>query len=255
MYTPIPLQRNQHICDDAKLRIGLFVLSSDQGIENELVTMLPKEVKVHFARMPSYVDNSDHGTAHKHELSSISELFRSCPKVQAFIYGCTSGEVIFGREKLVAGISGVLPNAQVITPIAAAVSALKDMSLDTISILSPYDRELNRKLRDRFESSNIMVEKVYEFALLDDFDAPRLNAMFFLESASRIQNDAPTCLFIPCNSLSVVAHIQKMENLLGVPVITSTQVSVWEAFKLCEFKPEDTLKCYGVVFRDRSYLI
>lgn len=255
MYTPIPIQRNRHICDNAKLRIGIFVLSSDQGIENEIMTMLPKEVKANFARMPSYVDSSERGTVHKHELSSTAELFRSCSETRVFIYGCTSGEVTFGREILVASINSVLPSAQIITPIAAAVTALKDMSLDAISILSPYDRKLNRRLHDRFESSNIMVENVYEFALLDNFDAPRLDALFFLESATRIKNDIPKCLFIPCNSLSVVSHIQKMEDLLGIPVITSTQVSIWEALKLCKHEPEDTLKRYGALFRDQRKLI
>jgi len=129
------------------------------------------------------------------------------------------------------------------------------MSRDTISILSPYARKLNRRLRDQFESSNIMVEKVYEFALSDDFDAPRLDASFFLEAATRIQNDIVKCLFIPCNSLSVVTHIQKMEDLLGVPVITSTQVSVWQALKLCGYEPEDTLKHYGTLFSDQRHLI
>jgi len=83
--------------------------------------MLPKGVEANFARMPSYVDSGDRGTVHNSELSSTAELLRPCSQIQAFIYGCTSGEVTFGREKLVASISSVLPNAQIVTPIAAAV--------------------------------------------------------------------------------------------------------------------------------------
>lgn len=205
------------------------MLSTDQGIEQELIRLAPSDVAFHFTRMPSYVDCLERNTSHAKELSETANGLYPCANLDAAIYGCSSGEITFGASALRETIHTILPDIPVITPISASISALREISADVVSILSVYDRELNIKLTHKFAKAGIRTERIYELSLNADFETALLTEQFFADAITQIRSDKPKCLFVPCNSVSVVSHIQMMENYLNVPVITSTQAVFWQA--------------------------
>lgn len=247
-YFPINVNQAKHFCEEMQIEIGVFVLSSDQGFEADLITLLPRWVKVNVVRMPSYINCASRGSDHKDELFSTAKLLADCVGIEYAIYGCTSGELIFGKHYIIEALNSVLPDVHVIAPISATIDACKELSLDLISILSPYDRALNRKLCDEFKSNGISVENVYEFALQRDASSSRLNRHFFEDAAKIINENGSKALFVPCNALSVVKHISSMEAHLDLPVLTSTQVSVWKILRLSRPGSLTILKKFGAIY-------
>ena len=247
MATVIEVDPDRHLTAPA-LRLGVFVLASDQAIEEEVRWVVPPGTAIHVARMASYVGLQDGGTAYFRNLATTAHSFQACSGIQAYLYGCTSGEVTFGAERIRSAIAETLPGAEVITPLAAVARAVKALSRSRISILSPYEQDLNTLLSDRLQGSGLAVDMIYSFALAQDVDTAELTRAFFAEAAKRIARDKPECLFIPCNALSVITHIEIMEQILGVPVITSTQASVWNALKNCNFNPTAVSDSFGELF-------
>ena len=250
LYLPIDVDAVEHFRDEPKLRMGVFVLSSDQGIEDELTSLLPKWTKANFVRMPSYVTCSERGNSHQAELIETAKRLEVCLQLQTIIYGCTSGELLFGKPYIESALKTIFPNLHVVTPINATISAIRELSIDSISILTPYDQSLNRKLADKLESEGISVANVYEFSLVEDAASSKLNRRFFLDAADHIAGDGSQALFVPCNSLSIVNFISSMENHLNAPVLTSTQVSVWKAIHQHRIQIPKVPKKFGKIFEN-----
>lgn len=226
----IDLQR--HLSDEVTVRLGVFVLASDQGIEKDLRSILPDSVAIHVVRMPDYMDCSKKGSSHEAELKQAASLFSSCEKIDYFIYGCTSSEVIHGTDYIQSTIRQVLQNARLITPLNSLNDALASIGHNQITILSPYDTSLNEILSTALKNRGLIIENIYQFPLDQNYQCACITREFFKEAARIIKNSQPTCLFVPCNSLSVLNHVDTIENILGRKVLTSTQTIVWKIAKL-----------------------
>jgi maleate isomerase len=198
--------------------------------------------------MENYETCAARGTDHRSDLARSTRLLASCKDISAVIYGCTSGEVLHGRDFIEDAIRDTLSGAFVVTPLAAVVEALEMCSAQTISILSPYGDSLNRKLVELFENNGIAVEQV---ASPNEWRARDLSAIDILDlttAASAMEFSRSGALFIPCNALSVVNVIDGIEASIDMTVLTSTQASVWKALQLLDQLGAQSLAKFGSIF-------
>lgn len=210
-------------------RIGVFVLASDASIERDITQILPLSVTAHFTRMDNYETCGERSTDHVTDLARAAKLLAECEDISVLIYGCTSGEICFGYEQIAQTIQSVFPGKTVVTPLQAVAACAKENHLGTITILSPYGHDLNHRMIEIFAAAGISTEGVISPPSWQGRRLSSIGEYEFRAAIRGIQFAKSEALFIPCNALPVVDTIATIEACIGLPVLTSTQTSMWLA--------------------------
>ena len=130
--------------DNTNPRIGLVVLSTDFSIErdfNSIFLNLPIDLFVN--RLPFYNPLTDKNLVKMTEkLTEVTENILPNQTLDAVAYGCTSGTIAAGIDKIINKIQLAKPNCKVTTPITSAVNALKNLSLNLFLLKSQLIKQL-----------------------------------------------------------------------------------------------------------------
>jgi len=229
-------------------RFGVLVHASDCSIEVDLCSMLPDRCVAHFSRMENYETCAIRKTDHRRDLVNAALLLAECDNISAVIYGCTSGELLHGPNIIETAIKDVLTKVFVVTPIRAAIEAMQMSGIGTVLILSPYSKDLNLRLVELFERHSITVHTVFSPLGWGQRSLSTIDDRELETAAASIEISDSEALFVPCNALAIVDVIKKMEACTGVPVFTSTQVSVWKVLKNLDRLQEQSLTRFGSIF-------
>ena len=79
-------------------------------------------------------------------------------KVDVVAYGCTSGTIEIGEERIKYEINKSKSDALITTPITAAIKALKKLDINKISLFTPYSKKLNDEVLDYFKDEGFEKE-------------------------------------------------------------------------------------------------
>ncbi len=229
-------------------RFGVLVLATDASIEADMCAMMPGHCVAHFNRMQNYETCALRKTDHRTDLANAALLLAECENISAVMYGCTSGELLHGRELIVEVLQRIMPNAAVVTPLAASIEAMRTRRIDTVSILSPYSDDLNRRIIELFGQRGITVDTVLSPQSWGHMSLSTIDARELKTAAGSMEFQHSQGLFIPCNALAIVGAIRDLEGCTSVPVFTSTQASVWKALKHENLLGERSLPRFGSIF-------
>ena len=139
---------NASLHDTNFSRIGVITLSTDFTIEQDFRKIchnLP--VDLFFNRIPflnpltheNYMRMADH-------LTETTNQILPNEKIQVVAYGCTSGTIEIGEKRIKDEIQKSKKDTQITTPITAAVKAFNLSKFKKIAVLTPYPKEVNRKV-------------------------------------------------------------------------------------------------------------
>ena len=217
-------------------RIGLVALATDVNSEADLRRMAPDGVEIFTNRV------SNRNPVTKENLLAMApDITRAAndllPGValDVLIYACTSGTAVIGEAEVMrllrAGRSdlGDLPCT---TPVTAALAALACFSAKKISILTPYVEPVNHELVGFFQSRDIAVINIHGFDIVNDTDMTGVtHESIFAAACAACDKDADL-LFISCTALRAAQVVERIEEKINKPVITSNQAILWHALKL-----------------------
>ena len=131
------------------------------------------------------------------------------------------------------------------TSITADMEAFRKLSIQKIAVATPFREERNQPLKKFLEMSGFTVlnisglgiQTTADIAKVPSFEVYRLAKRTFLSAS-----DADG-IFIPCSRWATIENIDKLEQDLGVPVVTSTAAMIWNAFD--RLKIQEPIKGYG----------
>ena len=166
-----------NLIDTSNPRIGVIALSTDFTIEQDyrrICHNLPLDIFVN--RIPfenpcthkNYLKMFDH-------LPAIVEQILPNQKVNTIAYGCTSGTIAIGQDKLESQIRKSKPDVYVTTPITSAIKAFKKLKINKIAVLTPYPRLVNKTVFDYLEKKSIKVDTFSSFNLESDSDIAKVD--------------------------------------------------------------------------------
>jgi maleate isomerase len=139
-----PLNEVPHLDERAfKKRIGLVILATDHTTEPDFATLVANErIGIYVNRVP-YANpvTPDNLRAMQPSLTAGAALILPDEALDVVMYSCTSASVMIGDAEVETAIHAAKPGAQVVTPTAAAVTALKTLGARRISVLTPYTVE------------------------------------------------------------------------------------------------------------------
>lgn len=228
-----------------RARLGLIVPSTNSVNEPDFYRNLPEGVEIHTARMKldeeSYREEDGEESLAKmteNHLDRAAELV-SDPEIDIIIYGCTSGSFLKGLE-YDEQIKSRLQDATgvpAITTSSALRHAASELNCESITITTPYIKEINDRAEWYFEEAGFDVKDVsgLGIATVGSGRDVRSHGSVFpttaYREASDIDHPDADGLIITCTNYRTLEAIPHLEKDLGKPVITSNQATLWQALR------------------------
>ena len=234
MIAPIRLLENA-VFEPQPIRwkIGVVALATDSVLEGDFAAMSPsREVGIYVSRVkfanPTTRENL---LAMAPRLSEAAGLLLPEQDIDVIAYGCTSGTALIGHDAVAASIREAKPGVAVVTPSRAASIALKTLKANKIAMLTPYIEPVTRGLVECLESDGFEILAPCCLGLEDDGDIARVAPESLFEIAVDICPPEAEALFLSCTALRAIGIIERLEERLGIPVLSSNQVMFWQSLR------------------------
>jgi len=234
----------------ARAAIGLIVLATDHTIEHEWRRMLSLEGVAFYE---SRIHNSSQVTPETLKemeagLSTAAGLIRPGERLDVMAYGCTSGAMVIGEEKVFAHLREARPGIPCTTPITAALAAFKALAISRVALLTPYIDSINRMMRRYIEERGVAVPVMGSFNHENDLEVARISEASIKEAVRRlVAADRVDAVFVSCTSLRVAAIAEELEREVGVPVTSSNHAMAWHCLRLAGYK--EPVPGFGSLFK------
>ena len=230
-------------------RIGVIALSTDFTIEQDFRKIcygLP--VDIFFNRIPflnpltheNYIKMADHLAETAHQILP-DEI------IQVVAYGCTSGTIEIGEKRIKDEIQKSKKDTQITTPITAAVKAFNLSKFKKIAVLTPYPKEVNRKVYNYLLNEGLDIMSFNSFNLNYDSEIAKVTKKSLIETISSINLKNVDCLFVSCTALKIVDLIDDLEKELNINLISSNQAIIWDSLRLSKINQK--INGFGRLFK------
>ena len=169
-------------------------------------------------------------------------------KVHLIIYACVSGSFIEGLkgERAIRQKIETITKIPTITASMALINTLKYFHLAKVLLLTPYPHEIHMLAKNFFEENNIDVLEHKTLDISDSIAIGKTGIEEIYNLAKSFNNKNADSLVISCTNLKTFGIIDRLEEEIGIPVITSTQSILWQFLK--HFKYKGILRGYGRIF-------
>jgi len=232
--------------DACRARLGVVVPSVNTVVEPWFASVCPIGVSVHAARMllgdsltPEAIVRMDREDG----MRAVRQL-ASC-RPHAIAYCCTASSIVQGLEydrhlqhevEQGAGVPAV-------TATQAILAALGVLGARGIAVASPYAETIDRAEHAFFASAGVEVVSSACLGITDSFRLAEPTGEEIVALARRAWNARAEALLITCLNLRSHAVIEAIEAELGVPVVTSTQATLWRLLRVARI--DDRIAGYG----------
>jgi maleate isomerase len=221
-----------------RARLGLIVLATDHTIEHEWRQILAEVDGVAVYQTRIWNDariTPETLTAMEGSLADAASVILPGVPLDVVGYGCTSGTMMIGEQRVAERINAVRPEAEVTTPITAAVAAFRAFGARRIAILTPYREDVNAAVHRYVEARGFEVPVFGSFLEEDDNRSARISPASIRAAAVRLGRGAGSAVdavFVACTSLRVASIAADVEETLGLPVTSSNHAMAWHALRL-----------------------
>ena len=218
-------------------KIGLIALSTDQTIEGDfsrICNNLPLDIFVNRIHNQNPL-TTENLLKMENDLESVTN------------YGCTSGTIAIGEDKVKEKILLAKQNCYVTTPVTSAIKAFKQMNIKKIALFTPYPDAVNKTILDYFTQKKIEVSSFASLNLNLDSAIANVDPDYILEISSKLEIKNADALFISCTALPVLNILDKLENKIQKPVLSSNQTLIWDTIRSTGYK--SPIKGYGKLLK------
>ena len=214
--------------------LGLVVLQSDETIEHDFRRMLPTDIALHVSRIPNQVEVTRETLGEmEHSLPASINLMPEGLAFDAVGYGCTSGTSVIGPERIAELVHSRGDVKQVSEPVSALLAACEELDIKKLAFLSPYIETVSAGLRNVLNENGVETPVFGSFNEGNDSKVVRISSKSVYDAAVTLGlNSGCDALFMSCTNLRTLEVIEKIEDTLGMPVLSSNQVLAWHLARL-----------------------
>ena len=129
-------------------KVGLLALTTDLTIEkdfNSIFNQLPIDVFVNRIHNENPL-TKENLLKMSDQIEGIAEKILPGEKINTVAYGCTSGTIAIGEDRVKEKIQLAKPDCYVTTPITSAIKAFKLMNIKKIAVFTPYPDSVNKTI-------------------------------------------------------------------------------------------------------------
>ena len=231
-------------------KIGLITLSTDLTMESDfysIINNLPIDVFVN--RIKNYNPLTKENLLKMYDqLESVTKDILPNEKINTIAYGCTSGTIAIGKEKIKEKIQIAKPGCYITTPITSAIKAINKMKIKKIAIFTPYPDSVNKSVFEYFSKEKIEVLSFSSFNLDSDLEIGKVDPNYLLEVLTKMETDNAEGLFVSCTALPILKVLDQVENKIKKTVLSSNQTLIWDSIRSVGYN--SPVSGYGKLFRN-----
>jgi maleate isomerase len=225
-----------------RAKLGVIVLSTNLTVENEFRRMVPDDISYHVARC--LIPDSARSEREKEDqflsieqnvLVAASQLAMAQPDL--IVFACTIGSMLgeTGHDLAIAERITQATSIQAITTGTAVLEALRRLELRKITLISPYPEGMGLREKTYLEASvpGLSVVSMRNLGVISSYEKNLLPPSSSHRTAKEAVTPDAEGLFISCTAWRTLEVIEPLERELAIPVITSTQASLWACLRRC----------------------
>lgn len=230
-------------------RIGLLVPSSNTTVEPEFYRALPRDVTLHCARMFLQRITTDAIQRTAEDVERESRGLASAD-VDIIVLGATAPSFIngLGYDREMCERIQKACGKPATTTSTALIAALRELGIKRISLGSAYTEQVNGICADFLRSNEFEVVALDGLGLVDNLVVGRLGVDTADAMARKIDRSESDAIVLACTNWRSMDAIDQLEQDLGKPVLTTTQVSIWAALRAMGYP--GGVAGYGRLLRD-----
>ena len=222
-----------------RARIGVLVPYTNTNLEPDMTLLLPEGVSAHFMRMGGYdedeiPDEDQMAGLGSADLDAPLSLLQGA-KPDVVLYGCTSATLSHGPSfdrdlaRKIISQSG----AQTVTAAGALVAALNTLGVTRIGFASPYVPSLNdRAIAFLTDEGFATVSRAEVDEALGNAGQGALTPDAVFDLGKRADSPEAEAIVLSCTDMRSVEVIDRLEQAVGKPVVTSNQAMVFQALQM-----------------------
>lgn len=214
---------------------GIGVIAPfDLALERELWRWVPMEVSLHLARtpyepVPVSMEMAELVSNSRHVAAATRDVLHVEPEVVAYL--CSSGSFVNGVAAE-AGLRKVIVDSgapDAVTTSGALAEVLTELNLKKISVVTPYYADLTAKLHEFLGELN--VDTVASEHLGLGGGIWKVSYRTVAEHLLRADRPDAEAIFVSCTNLHTYDLIDPLEEMVGKPVFTANQLTMWACLK------------------------
>jgi maleate isomerase len=122
--------------------------------------------------------------------------------------------------------------------LTAEVESLKAMNCKKLVVGTPYEDEINQRLKRHLEASGFEVLQIAGYGVRKNAQLTDLpvHASYKIAKQLYAKGRDADGVFIPCPRWPTITDVALLEEEIGKPVITSSLACIWYALKLIDVK-------------------
>ena len=237
--------------NNRSFRIGQIVPSSNTTMETEIPAMLRARESVHPERFTFHSSRMRMHKVTREELEAMNKEGLRCAaeladaRVNVMSTACLVAIMAMGRgyhrqveRELTEVARANQCEAPVMTSAGALVHGLKTMSAKRIAVLAPYMRPLTDLVVDYIEHEGITVQDSLCFEIPDNLEVGRRDPMSLVEDVRRLDTSGVDAVVLSaCVQMPSLPAIERVEDQLGLPVVSSAVCTVRQMLELLGLEP------------------
>jgi maleate isomerase len=231
-------------------KIGLLALSTDLTIEKDFYSIcnkLPLDVFVNRIHNENPLTKENLIKMHN-QIEPVTEKILPGQKINTVAYGCTSGTIAIGEDKVKEKVQLAKPDCYVTTPITSAIKAFKEMNVKKIALFTPYPESINKTILEYFNRKNINIISFSTFNIDLDEDIASVDPKYLSETLIKLDMNDADALFISCTALPALEILDEVEKKIDRIVFSSNQTLIWDTLRSIGYK--SPVKGYGKLLRN-----
>ena len=182
------------------------------------------------------------------QLELVTKKILPGEKINTVAYGCTSGTIAIGEDRVKEKIQLAKPDCYVTTPITSAIKAFKKMSVKKIAVFTPYPESVNKTIFEYLNKKNINIKSFSTFNLDLDVDFARIDPKYLSETLTKLNTNEADALFISCTALPALEILDDVEKKIKKPVFSSNQTLIWDVIRSVGYT--SSIEGYGKLLRN-----
>ena len=231
----------------SRAKLGFILMSTDLAAESDFFDMAPNDVAIHITRLKTD-DHTTNETLSKHIefMADAASRIQPDTKPDVISYSCTSGSIVIGEKKIKEEIKKGAPYAIPMTLVTGVVDALEELKVKNLVVGTPYLDEINTKEAEFLINKGFSVLNIQGLNLTKGIEFGTVTPEYWIKFALEINEEAADAIFLSCGGIRSTEVIDRIEQKVGKPVITSNQAQMWSCLRRAGV--EDKILGFGELF-------
>lgn len=235
-------------------RVGLIVPSSNTTMETELPELFRRQSEATGHTYTFHSSRAALKNVTREELLAMAGKAADCATavsdadVDVIAYACLVAVMAQGpgahveAEAIIARAAADNGHpAEVTSSAGALVRSLTDLGVRRVAMIAPYMKPLTKLVTEYIEGSGIEVLDAFSLEVADNLAVGRLDPTNLVEIARNLKLEGAEAIILSaCVQMPSLGAVQKIEDELGLLVITAATATTYEILKSLGHRPAIT---------------